>query len=39
MPLDRLTFGMTAVEARAHLTVPPGKQLVDRTEPAGLELR
>ena len=37
--LASLTFGMTPVEARAHLTVPPGKQLVDRTDPSGLELR
>lgn len=37
--LASLTFGMNPVEARAHLTVPPGKQLVDRTDPSGLELR
>ena len=37
--LASLTFGMHPVEARAHLTVPPGKQLVDRTESTGLELR
>ncbi len=37
--LASLTFGMRPVEARAHLTVPPGKQLVDRTESEGLELR
>lgn len=37
--LVSLTFGMTPVEARAHLTVPPNKQLLDRTEGSGLELR
>lgn len=37
--LASLTFGMTPVEARAHLTVPPGKQLLDRTDPSGLELK
>jgi hypothetical protein len=37
--LASLTFGMTPVEARAHLTVPPGKQLLDRTESSGLELK
>lgn len=37
--LVSLTFGLTPVEARAHLTVPAGKQLVERTDPVGLELR
>jgi len=38
--LVSLTFGMTPVEARAHLTVPPHRQLLDRTEGgSGLELR
>jgi hypothetical protein len=37
--LASLVFGMTPVESRAHLTVPPGKQLLERTEPAGLELK
>ena len=34
-----LTFGMTAAEARAHLTVPPGKRLTERAESEGLELK
>ncbi|MES2951636.1 MAG: hypothetical protein V4858_24160 [Pseudomonadota bacterium] len=34
-----LTFGMNPVEARAHLTVPPGKLLLERTEASGLELK
>lgn len=37
--LASLTFGMSPVEARAHLTVPPNKQLVERTESSGLELK
>jgi len=37
--LASLVFGMTPVESRAHLTVPPGKQLLERAEPAGLELK
>ncbi len=37
--LASLTFGMNAVETRAHLTVPPGKQLLERMESNGLELR
>jgi hypothetical protein len=37
--LVSLTFGMTPVEARAHLTVPPNKQLLDRADPSGLELK
>jgi hypothetical protein len=37
--LVSLTFGMTAVEARAHLTVPPNKQLLDRSDSSGLELK
>jgi|GEM_PF-582331 len=37
--LVSLTFGMTPVEARAHLTVPPNRQLLDRTEGNSLELR
>ena len=36
--LVSLTFGLKAVEARAHLTVPPGRQLVDRTDGDALEL-
>lgn len=37
--LVSLTFGMTPIEARAHLTVPPHKQLLDRADPSGLELK
>lgn len=37
--LASLTFGMAPMEARAHLTVPPGKQLLDRTESPGLEMK
>lgn len=37
--LVSLTFGMSSVEARAHLTVPPNRQLLDRAEGGGLELR
>lgn len=37
--LVSLTFGMTPVEARAHLTVPPGKQLLETSESGGLSLR
>lgn len=32
-------FGMTPVEARAHLTTPPNKQLMVRSDPAGLEMK
>lgn len=34
-----VVFGMSPVEARAHLTVPPNRQLVVRTESTGLELK
>lgn len=37
--LASVVFGMTPVESRAHLTVPPGKQLLERTESTGLELK
>ena len=37
--LVSLTFGLKAVEARAHLTVQPGRQLLDRTDGDTLELR
>lgn len=37
--LASLTFGMAPAEARAHLTVPPNKQLLDRTDAVGLELK
>ena len=37
--LVSLTFGMTPVEARAHLTVPPGKQLLGTSESGGLSLK
>ena len=34
-----VVFGFTPVEARAHLTVPPGKQLLVSTEGGALELK
>lgn len=37
--LASVVFGMTPVESRAHLTVPPGKQLLERAESGGLELK
>ena len=37
--LASVVFGFTPIEARAHLTVPPGKQLLERTEGSGLELK
>ncbi len=37
--LASAAFGFTPVEARAHLTAPPGRQLVERTEGGGLELK
>ena len=37
--LASVVFGLTPIEARAHLTVPPGKQLLERTEGGGLELK
>ena len=37
--LSSLTFGMSPNEARAHLTVPAGKQLQERTDTTGLELK
>ena len=37
--LASLVFGMTPAESRAHLTVPPGKQLLERAESGGLELK
>ncbi len=37
--LSSLTFGMSPTEARAHLTVPAGKQLQERTDTTGLELK
>ncbi len=37
--LSSLTFGMSPTEARAHLTVPSGKQLQERTDTTGLELK
>lgn len=37
--LASVAFGYTPVEVRAHLTVPPGKQLLERTEGGGLELK
>lgn len=37
--LASLTFGMAPVEARAHLTVPPGKQLQESSGASGLELK
>lgn len=37
--LASLTFGMTPTEARAHLTVPPNRQLIDASDGIYLELR
>jgi hypothetical protein len=37
--LASVAFGFTPVEARAHLSLPPGKQLLERTEGGGLELK
>ncbi len=37
--LSSLTFGMSPTEARAHLTVPAGKQLQERADTTGLELK
>jgi hypothetical protein len=37
--LASVAFGFTPIEARAHLTVPPGKRLQERTEGGGLELK
>jgi hypothetical protein len=37
--LTSLTFGMGPGEARAHLTVPPGKQLLETGSASGLEMR
>ncbi len=37
--LASVAFGFTPIEVRAHLTVPPGKQLLLRTEGGGLELK
>ncbi len=37
--LASLVFGMGADAARAHLTVPPNRQLHLRVDPAGLELQ
>ncbi|MFZ2309465.1 MAG: hypothetical protein WAW73_06175 [Rhodoferax sp.] len=37
--LVSLTFGLGPVEARAHLTVPPNRQLVEGTDSSNLELR
>lgn len=37
--LASVTFGLRPAEARAHLTVPRGRQLVERTDSDGLELR
>jgi hypothetical protein len=37
--LASVVFGFTPAEARAHLTVPPGKQLLERAEGGGLELK
>ena len=34
-----LTFGMAPTEARAHLTVPVGKQLLESTTSSGLEMK
>ena len=34
-----LTFGMAPTEARAHLSVPPGKQLWENNSASGLEMR
>jgi hypothetical protein len=37
--LASVVFGFTPVEARAHLTVPPGRQLLERSEGGGMELK
>lgn len=37
--LASLVFGMTATEALAHLTVPPNRQLVERSDSLTLELK
>lgn len=37
--LASLAFGMSPTEARAHLTSPPGKQLLELSGSSGLELR
>ncbi len=37
--LASLAFGMSPTEARAHLTSPPGKQLLERNGSSGLEMR
>ncbi len=37
--LTSLTFGMAPTEARAHLTTPHGKQLVEANGASGLEMR
>ena len=37
--LASLTFGMAPTEARAHLTAPPGKQLLDSGTSSGLEMK
>lgn len=34
-----VTFGLRPTEARAHLTVPKGRQLLERTDSDALELR
>ncbi|MBK6595359.1 MAG: hypothetical protein IPG23_23050 [Burkholderiales bacterium] len=37
--LASVVFGLTPMEARAHLTTPPNKQLLVRSDPARLELK
>jgi hypothetical protein len=37
--LASVVFGFTPAQARAHLTVPPGRQLLERAEGDGLELK
>ena len=37
--LTSLTFGMAPTEARAHLTTPHGRQLVEANGASGLEMR
>ncbi|MEO7106748.1 MAG: hypothetical protein ABIZ09_10265 [Rhodoferax sp.] len=37
--LSSLTFGMEPAEARAHLTVPPSKQLIETGTSSGLEMK
>ena len=34
-----LTFGMAPTEARAHLTTPPGRQLLEASGTSGLEMK